>query len=209
MALAETTFSSAVAIGDSQVSVASATSVAEGRLILAAGEVMRVAKGYVAASTTVPVLRGQDGTVQRAHPATLRIVHGDASDFAAPAPGQVVGFPVAGRSREVRSYSAAGAISLPSPGNDMVAIINGTALAMTLANPTKDMDGCVLYVIQDTAAAHTITYTAGFGGAGGSYDVLTANGTGTAAVAFIAANELWCLLPAVTGTLTNAAWALA
>ena len=103
------------------------------------------------------------------------------------------------------SYSATGAIALPLPGADAVAILNGTsALAMTLANPTKDMDGCVLYVVGNGKAAHTITYTAGLGNAGSGLDVGTFASGAQLCQSFIAANEIWCSLPSIFGgTQTN------
>jgi hypothetical protein len=108
----------------------------------------------------------------------------------------------------VTSYSAAGAISLPTAGSDSVAVLNGAVvLAMTLANPGKDLDGSILYIVANGAAAHTVTYDAGWGGAGSSYDVLTANGTGTCSASLMAINEKWVLLGPIGGTLTNAIFA--
>ena len=108
------------------------------------------------------------------------------------------------RRREVLAYGAAGAISLPTPGSDMVAILNGTsALAMTLANPGKDQDGDVIEIIGNGKAAHTVTYTAGAGDAGTSYDVFTFDASGQCSVRFMAANERWVLCPSpISGTVT-------
>lgn len=209
MALAETTLAAAVTELDKSVTLASATSVAANRLIRVGDEVMKVTTAYVTGETETPVLRGQDGTKAQAHPSGARVTHGDAADYSAPATGTHTTFPIAGRARETKTYSASGAITMPKPGNDMLAILNGTSvLAMTLANPTKDMDGCVLTVAGNGVAAHTVTYTGGFGGAGSSYDVLTQNASAPAGFSLIAINELWYLYPAVTGTLTNNAWAL-
>ena len=207
MALAETTLSVACAATDNSITVASATSVAAKRIVVVDGEVMQVQAGYVS-GTSVPVLRGQEGTLRVAHAVSARVVHGEASDFGSslyPTP-----YSPRGWGRKVVSYSAAGAIELPSPGEDRIVILNGTdVLAMTLANPTKDLDGCVLTIAGNGAAAHTVTYTAGVGGAGNSYDVFTCNATAPASFKLIAINELWYLESAVTGTLTNNAWALA
>ncbi|PYQ83519.1 MAG: hypothetical protein DMG02_33580, partial [Acidobacteria bacterium] len=84
MALATTTLSSACAQGDVSIVVASATSVAAGRLIVIDQEEMQVAQSY-SSGTTVPVLRGRDGSAQVAHKATANVTHGLASDFASPA----------------------------------------------------------------------------------------------------------------------------
>jgi hypothetical protein len=202
MALTTTTVSVAIAAADQSITVASATSLAAGKIVKVNDEFMQVRKDY-SSGTVIPVLRGQGGTLPKAHGITSNVVHGDATDFANTVPQGTVPYPYV-RVREVRAYGAAGAITMPTPGNDMVAIINGTgALAMTLANPTKDMDGDTLTIIANGKAAHTVTYTAGFGNGGSSYDVLTfASGAQNTVVA-MAANGFWCLLPSlIAGTAT-------
>src|SRR2546426_3572 len=161
MSLNTTTVSSAVGQTDTSIVVASATGVAAGSFAVLDQEVMQVSKNY-STGTTIPVQRGLDGSVQTTHKASANITFYLGSDEAIAAVN-VVQFPKV-RGRDHLSYSAAGAITLPTPGNDMIAVINGTgALAMTLANPTKDMDGCMLYIIANGKAAHTVTYTAGVG----------------------------------------------
>jgi hypothetical protein len=77
----------------------------------------------------------------------------------------------------------------------MVAILNGTGvLAMTLANPTKDMDGCQLTIVANGKAAHTITYTAGVGNGGGTMDVGTFNATEATGCVLMAVNGFWVLI---------------
>jgi hypothetical protein len=202
MALATTTLSAAVAVGDTSIVVASATSVAAGRLIRIDNEVLRVGAGY-ASGTTVPVIRGLEGTVTAAHVSGANVTHGLASDFASPVAGGPQSFSPNVRARTVTSYGAATAITLPTPGSDAVAILNGTvALAMTLANPTKDQDGDFLYIIGNGKAAHTVTYTAGFGNAGGNYDVATFATGGQNGILAVAANGIWVALSSMTGTLT-------
>jgi hypothetical protein len=206
MALAKTTLASACAAGDYQIVVASATSVAAGRVIRIDNEIMKVRSDY-SSGVTVSVVRGLNGSAVVAHPVTANVVHGLASDFSASgAPGDDSGvlYP-ARRVRQLASYSAAGAITLPTPGNDMVAIINGTnALAMTIANPGKDQDGDMLIVVGNGKAAHTITYTAGLGDGGSGLDVGTFDTGAQCAEQFIAANEIWVPLPSPrAGTLTG------
>jgi hypothetical protein len=209
MALAETTLSAAVSESQSNIVVASATSIAANRLFEIDGEVMQATKDYTS-GTTVNVRRGLNGTAQKAHVSGARVTHGDATDFGDPPPGVAVNFPASGKAFERRSYSAAGAISHPAPGADMLAIINGTdALAMTLAVPSKAMDGCILYVVGNGKAAHTLTVTGGLGAAGASYDVATFDANGQNAVMLVAANEVWVLLSPMTGTLTAAVPAIA
>ena len=86
MALATTTLSSAVVVTDTSIVVASATSVAAGRLVLVDGEFMQVTQDYVS-GTTVNVVRGQNGTVTTTHAASANVTHGAAADFTVPSPG--------------------------------------------------------------------------------------------------------------------------
>lgn len=210
MAIATTTNSSAIAATDQSIVVASATGFSAGMRVLVGDEVMIVRKNYVS-GTTIPVLRGREGSKRRAHGVTSNVTFGVASDFAIPVEqGFLNESGVVGRGRQVTEYGASGAITLPSPGNDMLAIINGTsALSMTLANPTKDMDGCVLTIVGNGKSNSTVTYTAGWGNAGGSYDVATFPAGGQVAIQSIACNAIWVLLSPMTGTLTSAVPALA
>jgi hypothetical protein len=208
MALTTTTLSSAVAVNDTSIVVASATGFAAGNLIRIDEEMLQVAKNYVT-GTTIPVLRGQDGSATVAHKASANVTTFLASDEPGPSPQTAVQFP-AQRPRRVLSYSAAGAITLPSPGEDMVAVINGTgALAMTLASPTKDMDGCMLFFAPNGKAAHTVTYTAGFGANTTNSDVLTFHATQVTCVQAMAMNGVWQLIGFVAGAATVAGAGLA
>jgi hypothetical protein len=205
MALAETTLSTAVTIGAKEIVVAAATSISAGRLLQVDGEMMQVSKAYVPASTTVPVLRGVLGSTQAAHVASARVSHGDASDFSAPT-GSLAPFAPAGRVRKVISYSAAATITPPKPGEDLTIVLNGTSVvALTIAVPTKDLDGCEILFLANGAAAHTLTFTGGLSGAGTGYTVITMNGTKPSGIRVVACNEVWIapVAPAVSGTATN------
>jgi len=203
MALVETTLSSACAIDDKQLVVASANGVAIGYEIRVNGEIFKVTKGYVAGATIVPVLRGQEGTLATTHAVTSRVVCGTQADWAQSNPPQTVApYLIAGRARVITSYGAAGAIDLPPAGADALAIINGTnALAMTVAAPTKDLDGSVLTVIGIGAAAHTVTISTL---TGGSLTVATFDATGKCNFSVMAADEVWVPYPSpLSGTLTT------
>lgn len=205
MALATTTASSAIAVDDNSIVVASATSMAAGRLLRCDDEWMKVGSTY-STGTTVPVLRGQNGSAVVAHPATANVVHGLASDFS-DAPDGAYGAQTTPpqRAQRIQSYSAAGAIALPIAGEMGVAVINGTgALAMTLANPTADLDGSILVVIANGKAAHTLTYTAGFGNVGATFDVGTFSGTQTQGCILMACNGFWVLIGNGIGNATAA-----
>lgn len=212
MALARTTLTSACLATDTSIVVAAATGFAAGAQVLLDGERMHVSTAYVAGALTAPVIRGEGGTIVSAHPVTASVVVGSAADWTAnPAAQTVVQYPIGGRARTETSYSASGAIALPTPGADALAILNGTSvLVMTLAVPTKDMDGSVLTIIGNGKAAHTVTVAgAGFGAASTGYTVVTFNSGGTEGFVTMAMNELWVLLSPMTGTLTAVVPALA
>jgi hypothetical protein len=211
MSLSNTTLSAAITPTSDSLVVGSASSVEAGRIILVDDEFMKVSKGYVASSTTVPVVRGLGGTVAGAHPASAKVTHGDAADFDLPG-AQGVTTNQFQRVTRIVSYSAAGAITLPQQGEDVIAILNGTdALAMTIADPGRDIDGASLTILAAGAAAHTLTFASGLSGASTSYDVLTLNGTAIAGTKVYAVGGYW-VCPAMTamgGTLTNITASLA
>lgn len=206
MALATTTLSSAVAIDDNSIVVASATSVSAGRLIRIDDEILKVGQAY-SSGTTVPVLRGQDGSAVVAHNSGANVTHGLASDFSNDPNGaygaQLV--PSQRASRQI-SLTAAATLSLPSAGENLFVVLNGTTIiALTIPVPTKDLDTCELNIISNGAAAHTLTFTGGLSGASTSYDVITINASAPAAFKFVACNGLWMAYcqPPMGGTVTN------
>ena len=204
MALATTTLSSAVAVDDTSVVVASATSFDAGRLVLVDQEVMQVAQNY-SSGTTVDVLRGMNGTATATHVVTSNVSHGDAADFSTPAAQEIIGYQAA-RATVVTSITATGTLTLPKAGTDARVILNGTSvIALTIPVPTKDMDGTLLTIVGNGAAAHTLTFTGGLSGAGTSYDVVTTNSTAPIAFTAIACNGLWNSFVAtpMAGTVTN------
>ena len=191
MALTTTTLSSAVGQTDNAIVVASATGFAAGSLVRIDGEFFKVVQSYVS-GTTIGVIRGQDGSVQTTHKASANVTVGLASDFAQPP--SAVSLAVTNPAQPALplfSYSAAGAIS-PVAG---MHVINGTgALAMTLANPTKDQDGVLLIVVANGKAAHTLTITSGIGNGGASFDVGTFTASLQTGCILLACNGFWVLI---------------
>lgn len=204
MALAETTLSSAIVAGDDKIVVASATSITAGRVLRIDQEWFIVQKDYVS-GTTIPVRGGQFGSNRTAHVVTAQVIHGDASDFDTPGAGQVTNAPAI-RATYITSVTATGTLVHAPAGSDHRVILNGTSvITLTVPVPTLDMDGDVLWITSNGAAAHVPTFTGGLGGAGTSYDAITNNATGKGAWVVIAANETWQIIqaPALTGTVTN------
>ena len=200
MALVTTTLGAAVAVTDNVITVASATSLTAGRLIRIDGEYMEINQAYTG-GVIVGVLRGQEGSVTAAHQSGANVVTALASDLAS-APSQVnEGVLYPGQmSVTTTSYSSAGAIAF-GLSQWTVAIINGTsALAMTLAVPTKDQDGCYLHIVANGKAAHTVTATSGLGNGGASYDVGTFSATLAMSSLLVACNGFWVSVGPTTAT---------
>lgn len=205
MALATTTLASACAASDKYITVATATSITPGRLVLVDQELMQVTQGY-SSGVTIPVLRGRDGTAVVAHVITANVTHFLASDPALPSPGATSGFAPGQRMTRIVSVTATSTLTLPKPNEDLRVILNGTSvITLTIPVPTKELDGCMLTIISNGAAAHVPTFTSGLGLAGANYDAITNNATGTFALVVFAANGGWQIpmAPGITGTVTN------
>lgn len=84
-------------------------------------------------------------------------------------------------------YTSAGAIT-PQPG---AVGINGTTLAMTIVDPTRSQDGMRMVIYAVNASAHTLTYTAGFGGGTTARDVATFGGAVNDAIIIWANAGVW------------------
>lgn len=200
-----TTLAAALTATAKEIKVASATSFAAGRLIRVNDEWMKVLPNYVSASTLVPVLRGQLGSFQVAHPSGAGVTHGAPEDFGDNPAQDCVILPFH-RVTRIVSYGATGAIELPKPGEDLRVILNGTTVCeMTIADPGKELNGCELSILADGTAAHTLTFASGLGGESTGYDVLTYNSGGPVALKFVACGGYWHLYAgvAITGTVTN------
>lgn len=206
MALTRTTLSSAATVDDTSIVVASATGFAAGRIVRVDQEFMVIQQDY-SSGTTIPVRRGQLGSLTAAHVVTAGAVVGTAADDW-DAPGAVpVNNILAGRPRKITSFTADDStIVHPPAGYDHVVVLNGTSvITITVPVPTLDMDGDLLIICGNGTAAHEPTFTGGIGGEGSGYDVLTFNGSGPCASMFVACNGVWLALtqPAWTGTVTN------
>ena len=140
MALTTTTLSSAVAVNDTSIVVASATGFAAGNLILIDQEVMQVAKNYVS-GTTIPVLRGLDGTATAIHKASANVTTYLGTDQAGPVEQTVTQYPTQ-RGRDVLSYSAAGAITLGAGPAAKLAIVTQPADVASRARRSRANRSC-------------------------------------------------------------------
>lgn len=207
MAKTTTTLASACGASDTTIVVAASTGFAAGNFVELDGEVLRVNSNYTttANGVNVPVLRGQNGGYALAHPSGATAVTGLASDFANAVPQQNVTYPIAGRGRTVTSYTADGAITLPTAGSDAVAILNGTVQwDMTVAAPTAEMVGSILIIVGNGKSAHTVTVAGGLGLGSTGYTIGTFDTNAQCALMLIAAGVAWVPLPSpLSGTLTG------
>jgi hypothetical protein len=189
MAQTTTTISAAVGATDLTIPVTSATGFAAGNYLRLDNEFMVVSS---VSGTNISVRsRGDKGSGAVAHNILAIANTGLDSDLAVQPMGQAAQidpqFPT------IVTYSAAGAIAIPVQ-NTMVVLNGGAARAMTLAGPGKDQDGLTLTVLNASAFAHTVTYTAGFYGDTTSSDVITFAAKAGASFICVARGGTWGLL---------------
>jgi len=189
MAQTTTTISAAVGATDLTIPVTSATGFAAGNYLRLDNEFMVVSS---VSGTNISVRsRGDKGSGAVAHNILAIANTGLDSDLAVQPMGQAAQidpqFPT------IVTYSAAGAIAIPVQ-NTMVVLNGGAARAMTLAGPAKDQDGLTVTVLNASAFAHTVTYTAGFYGDTTSSDVITFAAKAGASFICVARGGTWGLL---------------
>ena len=189
MAQTTTTISAAVGATDLTIPVTSASGFAAGNYLRLDNEFMVVT---AVSGTNISVrARGDKGSGAVAHNILAVANTGLDSDLAVQPMGQASQidpqFPT------IVTYSAAGAIAIPVQ-NTMVVLNGGAARAMTLAGPGKDQDGLTLTVLNASAFAHTVTYTAGFYGDTTSSDVITFAAKAGASFICVARGGTWGLL---------------
>ncbi len=190
MALVNTTISAAIGATDLTFSVTSTSSYSLGKICQLDQEFL----GPITAinGTAVTFLRrGINGTAAVAHnilaPISLFNLN---SDFLTIAPGNLVEIPPT--TDAMVTYGANGAIALPNK-DTTVMLTKATAATMTLADPTVPMNGIKMIITSQTAAAHTVSNSAGsgFNGSGASADIATFGGGIGDSLAIVADNGKW------------------
>lgn len=170
MALTATTLAADIAAGDTTIRVTSGTGFpSAGATIANPGYLCRVNGEYFYAiqQPTAGVIkvrgRGSNGTAARAHDILSSIeVSADPADFGSIPAGASVNQPpylaVQDTIGEDITYTAA---NVQAWGNQPrnIAIVKGSAAAITLAAPTTGQDGLTVVFTNDTAFAHVITAT--------------------------------------------------
>jgi hypothetical protein len=197
MALTNTTLAAALDASAITFKATAATGATVGAPVLIDHEFMVVT---AITSTTITVRsRGDNGTAAVAHVALCPVTFSAAaSDFPALQPNS--GAPYAPLIRDFITIGADGAI--PVPVRDTIVLVTkATAAALTLAAPSAGSDGTVLTIVGGTAAAHTVTYTAGFYGDTTSSDVATFAAKAGASMQAIAYQGAWAALSLANVTL--------
>lgn len=211
MALVTTTLNGAVGASQTFVVLTSATGLAAGMLILADDEVMKVTKDYVS-GTTANVLRGQNGSVQKAHVTGAFATYGVPGDFGDPAPGAHGPAHSPIMSFYTASVTATSTLTLPPPKSIAFIGLNGTsAITLTIPVPTGDMDGTIMFLLANGVAQHVLTFTSGLSGVGTGYTTVTGASAAKQSIMVVAYGGYWNAIsaPVWTGTMTKLGGALA
>lgn len=186
MSLTRTTLAADVAAKDDQITVAAVTGATVGGIVKIDNEFALVKA--IASPVVELSFRGKFGTKAAAHVSGAGVVFGLVTDMLTLSNGQIA--PIAAAEPDAATINADGAISVPVR-NTKLHITKSTAAALTLAAPSTLADGVELEVISDTAAAHTITYTAGVYGDTTSSDVLTYAAKAGASCTLVASGGRW------------------
>ncbi len=175
MAVTATTLASAKATNDTVIKLTSATGIANKMLALVDGEFMRVTS--VNLTPTIGVVPGYAGTTAGPHGVLAPVIYGIPMDFG------TTGGP------QTTSYGADGAIAVPVV-DTVIYLTKASAGAYTIVGPAAWQQNTVIFV-STTAAAHTITYTAGFYGDTTGSDVATFPATINGTLTVKAQNGTW------------------
>ena len=186
MALTATTLNGAIALDATQVKLTSATGAAVGNLLLVDGEYMTVTD--VSLTPVLSVTRGQQATAGLAHATLAPVVYGLPSEFVFKNPPIVMSISVNDTN-----------VTLPTV-DALIFLQKATALGITINGPAKDQQNVVKF-ISGTAAAHVITYTAGFSGNTTSSDVATFAATVNASLTIQARAGTWAAVASVGVTI--------
>lgn len=187
MALTATTAAAAVSINDQSFNATSASGATVGGVARIDNEftVITAING-----TLISIRRGLDGSKQVAHNLLAPVTFGLTSDFPAPGPARLTQVDPAD---DAQSYGATGAIdpTLFTAQRTTVVLTKATAAAMTIVGPSKAQDGIEVTILSATAAAHTVTYTAGFYADTTSSDVATFAAKAGASMTIVARAGTW------------------
>jgi len=164
MPLAITTLAGAKLTNDTTIRLTSATGIANKMLAIVDDEYMRITS--VGLSPVVGVVPGYHGTTAGPHGVLAPVIYGYPIDFVNISGPWSLSFGVDG------AITGPGGVGTVPVSDMFIFLTKATAGAYTLVGPALDQNNRITF-ISNTAAAHTITYTAGFFGNTTASDVAT------------------------------------
>jgi hypothetical protein len=215
MAITATTLSAAVAAGaagaDTTIQVASATGITAPNYTTGTGiTLLLVDQEFMVVTavlgTLVSVLRGQFGSPAQPHVVNSQVQIGAPGDF--PIIGEYVGrslttLEIVGAQNLPAVFLAGSTDAIPSTVPGFYVVKTAGVNAMTLAAPTAAAEGNIIWVVSDTANAHTITATSLFANGTALKTTATFPAFRGASVCLRACNLVWHVLscgPVATAT---------
>jgi hypothetical protein len=189
MALTTTSLASALDTASNSIKVTSATGATVGGWVRVDHE-FSVITAINGTDLTVRS-RGTYGGKMVAHNILAPVTFGVAADLPDLQPGSTS--IAALQTEDIQSYGVSGAVDVALFKMPITTVLftKATAAAMTLAAPSKAQDGIKVTFLSTTAAAHTLTYTAGIYGDTTSSDVLTFAAKAGASCTLIARGGTW------------------
>lgn len=100
--------------------------------------------------------------------------------------------------RRTQTLAANGAITI---ADGVVFVTKAGVAVMTIDDPPLNMDGAILHIVSETANAHTLTNTTGFGGGTTTRDVGTWGGAISDSMTLVADGGVWWVLATRNVTL--------
>jgi hypothetical protein len=144
MALTSTTLAKACVATDTRLKLTSTTGIVKGMRLKVNDEYVTVTGDID--DPSVPVERGQEGTIARAHGILSLVVYGYPYDFQVPLLPQVY------------TYGISGALTV---GAGLHRLAKAGVAAMTLRAPRADEEGLTMLLVATSAYAHTVTLDSG------------------------------------------------
>jgi hypothetical protein len=177
MALTRTSLAAACGVDDLVLRCTAVTGAVVGGVAIVGDEYM-----FITGITSPNVYvrgRGSYGGYAKPHLALAPVTFALTSDIPDPAPGQTVPKGLDSPNWDVREAAVNGDFDPGAAGgknltrNTEVLIVKATAWTQTITAPNFAQDGLTVRFISTTAAAHVITYAAGFAGNAGASDIAT------------------------------------
>lgn len=183
-----TTLAAAMTVNDLVATVTSATGLLAGQFIRIDNEYAKIAPSYVSGVAVPLTQRGDLGSAVVAHTILAPVVAGLYADIPDLEQRELV--PVPSDVPNLVTISVDSTPTVPTT-NTTYFIDKATACAITLSAPSAAVNGVIVRFFSTTAAAHTVTYTAGFHANTTSSDVATFAATAGQCLSIMAYQGKW------------------